>query len=60
MRDVADFCHLNTLHQRPARDFIAQLAGIYLCARPLTRESYDRYMLLRKPSLLLERVTQVT
>ena len=25
-----------------------QLAGIYLSARPLTRESYDRYMLLRK------------
>ena len=31
----------------------AQLAGIYLSARPLTRESYDRYTLLRKPSLLL-------
>jgi len=31
----------------------AQLAGIYLSARPLTRESYDRYMLLRKPSLSL-------
>ena len=31
----------------------AQLAGIYLSARPLTWESYDRYMLLRKPSLLL-------
>ena len=29
----------------------ALLAGIYL--RPLTRESYDRYMLLRQPSLLL-------
>ena len=31
----------------------AQLAGIYLSARPLTWESYDRYTLLRKPSLLL-------
>ena len=30
----------------------ALLAGIYLSARPLTRESYDRYTLLRKPSLL--------
>ena len=29
------------------------LAGIYLSARPLTRESYDRYTLLRKPSQLL-------
>ena len=26
---------------------------IYLSTRPLARESYDRYMLLRKPSLLL-------
>ena len=31
----------------------AQLVGIYLSARPLTRESYDRYTLLRKPSLML-------
>ena len=31
----------------------AQLAGIYVSARPLTSEGYDRYMLLRKPSLLL-------
>ena len=32
----------------------AQLVGIYLSARPLTRESYDRYTLLRKLSLLLD------
>jgi len=31
----------------------AQLAGIYLSARPLTRENYDRCTLLGKPSLLL-------
>ena len=31
----------------------AQLAGIYLSARPLTWESYDKYALLKKPSLLL-------
>ena len=45
-------CHLNTLHQSPPGTLYcikAQLAGIYLSARPLTRESYDRYTLLRKP-----------
>ena len=31
----------------------AQLAETYLSGRPLTWESYDRYTLLRKPSLLL-------
>ena len=50
-------CHLNTLHQRPASDFIlykgTAIAGINLSARPLTWGSYNRYTLLRKPTLLL-------
>ena len=51
-----------TLHQRPVSDFTlykAQVAVIYLSARPLTWESYDRYTLLTKPSLLLGNVDTI-
>ena len=44
-------CHLNTLHQRPARDFILHARGGFIGVPDW--ESYDRHTLLRKPSLLL-------
>ena len=48
---IKDLCHLNTLHQRPAWDRIAHkalLAGTCMSARQLTRESFDRYKVVRK------------
>ena len=42
-----DLCHLNTLHQSLARNFISHetlLVGTGTSARQLTRESFDRLL----------------
>ena len=42
-RHVHQLVSPNTLHQRPAWDHIALLAGFCMSARQLARESFDRY-----------------
>ena len=46
--DILNLCHLNTLHQRPARDCILYKALLVGTCRKLTRESSDRYKVARK------------